>query len=1061
MKVSFSRIALAPSLVFGFCLSFSLMVQAEEPEVRFDRDIRPILSDNCFHCHGPDSEHREADLRLDLREDAIKDHDGSIAIKPGDLANSQAWQRIISSDEDEVMPPKESNKHLTKTQKDLIKRWIESGAEYTTHWAFVAPKKAPLPKVKQSDWVKNPIDHFILSELEKKGWQPNSEADRRTLIRRVTLDLTGLPPTPAQVKAFVEDKSPNAYEKLVDRLLADRHYGERMAMAWLDVARYGDTSVYHADGPRYMWAWRDQVVKDYNANLPFDQFSINQIAGDLIPDGTIEQKISSGFNRNNGTTDEGGLIVEEYRVEYAVDRVKTTSTVWLGMSMECGQCHEHKFDPITQKEYYQFYAFFNVSSDSGKQTRNGNAAPIVNIPDVEKEKQLPAHQEKMKAHEELLKNYMAKLDPKVEAWVAEREKDYAEGQSSKLPEDAIHHFDITEGKNKFVSDSVKKDLKGEIKGPVKWVNGQADKGLRFEGKTLVDFGNIADFERDQGFSYGGWVKCDGGNSGAILARMDDGADYRGYDLYLAGDRVSVHIINTWPGNAIKVTTEKPVPKGKWTHIFATYDGSSKAAGVKIYFNGVEQKWKIEQNGLKDTIKSKAEFYIGSRKPGSKLNKVEVDSIQVYDRTLSGDEVTALAGSDPLVDILKVAKDKRTKEHQKKLKDYYLNKVDKEYAKLQKTKNDLKKQEDELKKPITSVMVMGDMGKPRDTFVLNRGMYDAPTKVKVTPDTPSLLPPMNKDFPKNRLGLAKWMFQDDHPLTSRVAVNRLWQMFFGEAIVSTMEDFGGQGEFPSHPELLDWLAVDFRENGWDMKRLIKQMLMSATYRQSSDASQESYARDQDNIYHARGARFRIQGEFLRDNALFVSGLLVDTPGGPGVKPYQPPGLWAEVGLGGNPKFKQDKGEKLYRRSIYTYWKRSAPPPNMLVFDAPTREKCLIARARTNTPLQALVTLNDVQFVEAARNLAQRTMKEAGTSAEKRVDFLYENLVARVPSDDERKVVLDVLQDALKQYQGDVDAANKLLTLGESKREESLDAIEHAAWTIVASMLMNLDETLTRE
>jgi hypothetical protein len=1054
LPVSLAVVAFCAAMLFGDS------VFAQSKPLQFDRDIRPILSDNCFQCHGPDDKHREAGLRLDLKQQAFADRDGTFAFKAGDLDQSEAWQRMTTDDPDLKMPPADSNKKLTSKQIALIKQWIEQGAEWVDHWSFVAPVRSKFPTVSNAKWPRNSIDHFILKRLDDEGLKPSSEAERHTLIRRLSFDLTGLPPTPKEVDAFLNDTSPNAYEKLVDRLLKSRHYGERMALMWLDLARYGDTSVFHADGPRDMWAWRDHIVNRYNENQPFNQFSIEQLAGDLIPNATLKQRLASGFNRNNGTTDEGGAIAEEYRVEYAVDRVKTTSTAWLGMSMECAQCHDHKFDPISQEEYYRFYSFFNVSADAGMQTRGGNAAPKLDIPDPEKEKQLPGLRLKLAAQEKSVSDHRASVEPAFQQWVKDQAAAAVAGSLDQLPSDPLLHFTLDEGKGDTVKDQVDAKRVGKIKGKPQWVPARFGQGLKLDGSNFVELAGGADFERAHKFSYGSWVSAGPKPSGAVVARMDDADGFRGYDLLLSGGYVEVHIVHKWPENAIKVRTKQPIKSDSWHHICATYDGSSKAAGIAIYVDGQPQKWDIQQNGLTETIRTKKPFHIGSRNPGGRL-KGTVDDVRVFKRQLTAVEVQALAMSNPITPILAIAADKRTKEQVQTLRDYYLNNDDPKYGELVKQRDKLKAEEVELLKPLTSVMVMQNPGKLRDTFILNRGAYDSPTDKKVTSGTPAILPPMPKDAPQNRLGMAQWLFQADHPLTSRVAVNRYWQLLFGQGLVTTPEDFGSQGEFPSHRELLDWLAVDFRESGWDVKRMLKQMVMSATYRQTSNIRAELLKHDPNNRLLARGPRFRLQGEFIRDNALAVSGLLVTKMGGPGVKPYQPPGLWREVGLGGNPRFSQDHAEKLYRRSIYTYWKRSAPPPSMQIFDAPTREKCAARRPRTNTPLQALVTLNDVQFVEAARNLAQRMMKQGGTGPEDRSTFAYLLAVSRKPRESERSVMLDVYSSSLEHFRKDKKAAKALLGIGESKRDESLDAAEHAAWTVVAGLVLNLDETLTRE
>ncbi len=1037
-----------------FFLSTETVAHAQTDEIRFDRDIRPLLSNNCFHCHGPDDENREAELRLDIEEEAK-----SSAIVPGKPNESELYARLISDDPDLKMPPANSNKELTPEQIKLFKKWIEQGAKWKKHWSFTAPKQSPLPKVKANHWARNSIDYFILHRLEKEKLKPAKEADRRTLIRRLSFDLTGLPPKLDEVNAFVNDKSANAYEKLIDRLLKSPRYGERMAVNWLDAARYGDTSVYHADGFREMWAWRDRVVDSYNENLPFNQFSIEQLAGDMLPAPTIKQQIAAGFNRNNGTTDEGGLIPEEYRVEYAVDRVKTTATVWMGLTMECCQCHEHKYDPISQEDYYRFFAFFNVSADEGKQSRERNSSPLVKIADPEKEKQLPGVQSQLAELDTKKKIHSKSVDVALEKWILQSEKQIR--KQKPVPKDISLHFPLNEGKDKSVVNSAHPEQKGEVRGKVDWVKARFGQGLKLDEKAYVHLGDVANYERTDSFSYGGWVWVDPKASGALLARMDDGNKNRGYDILINGDgKISVHLINEWPKNAIKVTTKKGIKPHQWNHIFAVYDGSSKAKGVQVYVNGVLWKCDTEKDGLTKSIKTDKSLRIGSRNPGSRL-KGQVDDIQVYSRNLNHEEVQAIAEKHPLDSVLAIESKKRTDNQKKHIREFYLENEDAGYQELAKKYNALKSKEEELLKPLTTVMIMSDQKKPRDTFVLARGSYDSPTEKKVQPGTPPVLPPMTKGFPANRLGMAQWLFQDNHPLTARVAVNRYWQMLFGAGFVSTPEDFGSQGEFPTHPELLDWLAVDFRKSGWDVKKMIKQIVMSATYRQSSQISKELFEIDPENKLLARGARFRLQSEFIRDNALALGNLLVNKKGGPGVKTYQPPGLWKEVGLGGKPLFVQDHGEKLYRRSLYTYWKRSAPPPNMQIFDAPTREKCSVRRPRTNTPLQALVVLNDVQFVEASRNFAQRIISDGGKNKKDRAIYAFELATSRKPTKFELNVILEVLEHAQKRYLNDPKAAKKLISIGESQGTVKLDAAEHATWTVVANMILNLDETLTRE
>lgn len=685
--------------------------------------------------------------------------------------------------------------------------------------------------------------------------------------------------------------------------------------------------------------------------------------------------------------------------------------------------------------------------------------PFINILDPEKERQLPAVRARLTEIQKKMDARAASAETAFHKWIADTEQQLK--NPLPLPNNALLHFPLQAGKGNKISDTVDPKRTGEIKGKAQWIKARGNQGLKLDGNTYIDLGNVANFERTDSFSYGAWVWGASKTAGAVLARIDDGSKHRGYDLYIGGDgKTAAHIIHEWPTNAVKVISQKSLLPYEWNHVFVTYDGSSKATGVKIYVNGELWPTTVETDALTKSIRTQKSLRIGSRDPGSRFNG-KVDEIRMYARALSAAEVQAIAKQNPLDSILAVERNKRSNEQQQQLRNYYLEHVDAEYRTLTRKHQSLKAAEADLLKPVTTVMIMRDQTKPRDTFMLARGAYNAPTEHKVQPGTPLIFPPMAKGLPANRLGMARWLFQDNHPLTARVAVNRYWQMLFGTGFVATPEDFGSQGEFPSHVELLDWLAVDFRNSGWNVKRMLKQIVMSATYRQSSKVSAESARRDPTNRLLARGARFRLQSEFIRDNVLALSGLMVNKMGGPGVKPYQPPGLWKEVGLGGKPVFVQDRGENLYRRSIYTYWKRSAPPPNMQLFDAPTREKCTVRRPRTNTPLQALVLLNDVQFVEAARSLAERILKEAPNTDKNRATFAFESATARKPSKGELNVLIDLLQHAKTRYQSDVEAARKLIGTGESPRDEKLDPKDHAAWTVVASTILNLDEVLTRE
>ena len=1015
----------------------------------FNRDIRPILSQNCFPCHGPDTSHVEADLRLDEEAGALKAFGGS-------LADSEAWQRITSQDPDTRMPPVDSHLELKPEQIVLLKAWIESGAKWEGHWSFIPPQKPPVPTTATPTWVRNPIDAFILKRLEEHGLSPNEPADQERVLRRVTFDLTGLPPTIAEIDQFLAEANVDphvAYEKAVDRLLASKHFGERMALVWMDAARYGDSSVFHADGPRDMWPWRDWTINAYNANKPFDEFTVEQLAGDLIPDSTVEQKIATGFNRNNATTDEGGAIAEEFRVEYAVDRVKTTSMVWLGLSLECAQCHNHKYDPITMEDYYRFFAYFNQASDPGMQTRGGNHAPIVDVFDADSLVRAATLKQELPGLKARLDQRSTDVEPDFVAWL-EKESASAEGKSF-LPTGAIAHLTLDE----TLDDLADLQRKVVIKGATKWGDGKFGKAFDCDASNWVDAGQLGDFDYKDAFSYGCWIKPNGEANGAPITKMDDGNSYRGYDMLFSNGTLSVHIINTWPTNAIKVNTKGKLKKDEWQFVLVTYDGSSKASGVKIYFDGKPQEWTIEQDRLSATIRTKSPLHLGRRNPGGGFKGL-IDEVRIFDRALTETEAEALAGADPIAPLLAMKSAERSPEQVALLRNFYLTNQDQSWQELSMQLRDLKTKIAESEKPISTVMVMQDVPQMRQTFILDRGQYASPKKESpVNPGVLSALPPLPAEAPPNRLGLAQWIVQKDHPLTARVTVNRYWYMLFGTGLVNTLEDFGAQGEWPSHPALLDWLAVDFVQSGWDIKRMLKLMVMSATYRQSSRVTPELLEADPENRLLARGPRFRLQGEFVRDNALAASGLLVSTIGGPSVKPYQPDGLWNEVSLSGE-RFTRDSGEKLYRRSMYTYWKRSSPAPSLTIFDAPTREKCSLTRSRTNTPLQALVTLNDVQFVEAARALAERALKQGGDTLDSQIDYAYRLASGVRPKSFVREILKQTYHDELKLFQSDKERATKLISAGESSRDEALDPAVHAAMSIVTSMILNLDEVLTR-
>ncbi|MCM8536387.1 MAG: DUF1553 domain-containing protein [Lentisphaeraceae bacterium] len=1023
------------------------------------------MSDKCFHCHGPDEHDRKGHLRLDVphgEDGAFRERKGSFAIKAMDPSKSEIWNRIITDDEDDVMPPTDSTKKpLTKKEKELVKQWIEQGAEWQGHWSFNSIQKPSLPKVPNKFWAKTEIDHFVLKQLEENKLAPTEEAPRHKLIRRAYLDLIGLNPTPAEVRAFESDKSPNAYEKVIDRLLADKRYGERMAMKWLDLARYGDTSVYHADGPRTMWPWRNWVIDAYNNNKPFDEFSIEQLAGDHIPNATTSQKMATAFLRNNGTTDEGGAFDEEYRVEYTVDRLAMTSAVWLGLTMECAQCHDHKYDPISQKEFFQKYAFFNVSADKGMQTRKGNAEPKMLVPPSAEDKQ------EIKAYEALIAKHNIEINDhkkanlsKAKSWIDEHLKKH--GHASTV-EGLVHHFPLDETNGKEIADSINPKAVLKVQGRLRKSARGKDKepAVKLEGNDNYFSKTVGEkIDNTSHFSYGGWVKLDDVNGfKAILARMDSNNGYRGFDLFTSKGKFGIHLINKWPANALKVESKAKLKNKTWHHVYATYDGTNKPSGVKLYLDGKEVEFDVKMDTLTETAITKTPFRIGRREVGANFSGY-LDDIRIYNRVLAKTDIELIMKQDSASVMFSKAAHGSSAIDRDYLTNYYFTKYDKAYAGIQKKVDGLNANIESITK--RDLMIMADQKVPRKTYVLNRGSYDQPMKNReVHMNTPAILPPMTEEMPKNRLGLAKWIMSDENPLTARVTVNRYWSMLFGKGLVTTPADFGSQGTWPSHVGLLDYMAADFRESGWNVKRMLKKIMMSATYRQDSVVTRELYSKDARNTLLARGPRFRLEGEFIRDNALFVSGLLNPKIGGASTKPYQPDGLWQEVSLGGKLKFKRDSGDKLYRRSMYIYWKRSSPHPGMTTFDATTREKCTVERSRTNTPLQALVTLNDEQFVEASRFFAERIIREGGNSIGEKVDWGFSQVTAHKPDSKVRQKLEAFYKDQLKFFSANPQNAQEFLSIGEKKRDDSLNLAEHAAWAVVAKLMLNMDETITKE
>lgn len=1031
--------------------------------LEYNRDIRPILADHCFACHGADSAAREADLRLDQRAAAIE----AGAIVEKQPAESELIARIFTDDPDLIMPPHESKNPLSDEQKSKLKQWVAEGAEYQPHWSFIAPQRPELPAVKDEKWCKNPIDRFILAQLEANGLTPAAEASPSTLFRRLHLDITGLPPAPADVAKFTAAYQQNkeaALSEWIDRLMASSAWGEHRARYWLDAARYGDTHGLHFDNYREMWVYRDWVIRAFNQNQSFDQFTIEQLAGDLLPDPTTDQLIATGFQRCNITTNEGGTIDEENLANYASDRVQTFGWVYLGLTTNCAQCHDHKFDPLTMKDYYSLAAFFRNTTQGPK---DGNVAdgrgPALVVPsetDQPRWKVLPGE-----ISAAIKKRDSRKQEARTdfETWLKATSP---ESIGSDIPADQlVLHLPLNEGEGKELqAGGLKEPL--EPVGKLLWdQNGQSGPTPVIKAGATLEVGNIGDFERNTPFSYGAWVKAASKDAQAgILAKMDVKSAYRGWDLWQNGASFGTHIIDAWPGNALKVVTRNSVVKpGKWQHVFVTYDGSGKAGGVKIYVDGKEQPVRVDQQSLKPdaSLRTPTPLRIGQRSEGAVFEGGAVQDVRIYGRQLNQSEVTAIAENSSIQKLIDRA-EKRTPAQTEKLYQYYLDHHDSAFPQLAAAVVQLEAEREAIRarSPVTHIQEE----KPNSaamTNILMRGAYDKPGD-EVTAAPPAALHSLPAGADPNRLGLAQWVVDERNPLTTRVTVNRFWQQIFGQGIVVTAEDFGIMGAPPTHPELLDWLSVEFREQGWDVKRLFKLMLMSATYRQAAITTPEKLEKDRDNSLLSRGPRFRMDAEMIRDYALAASGLLSEKMYGPGTKPYQPEGIWDIVGLpSGNTRvYVQDKGENLYRRSLYNFWKRMAPPPNLETFNAPSREVCTVRRERTNTPLQALVTLNDPQFVEAARHLAELAIQHGGKQAEDRIQFIAQRLLARPLKSEELAIVRSSLNELNAYYSAHAEDASQLVSVGDSQPAEQVETTTLAAWTMLVNELMNLDETLNK-
>ena len=1054
-------------VVLSLMLVWATYTRGDEP-VEYNRDIRPILAENCFACHGADSAARQADLRLDQREAAV-DYG---AITPGEPDESELVARIFTDDAELLMPPPELKKKLTTRQKELLKRWIAAGAEYQPHWSFIPPRSAEPPAAENEAWVRNAIDRFVLARLQQHELTPAPEASPRTIFRRLHFDITGLPPSPTDITAFVADyksRKDLALSDWIDRLMESTAWGEHRARYWLDAARYADTHGLHYDNYREMWPYRDWVIRAFHANQPYDDFIVEQLAGDMLEKPTEDQLIATGFQRCNVTTNEGGTIDAENLANYAADRVQTFGWVFLGLTTNCAQCHDHKFDPITMRDYYSLAAFFrNTEAPAKDGNSKDGKGPILVIPseaDRPRWQALPAEiaQAKTRRDERQQQN-----NSDFQAWLSTAS---ADALASVSRDNLVLHLPLEEGTGQRVRNLAGLAASFEATGPIAWqLRGKLGPAPILRKDSTFDLGDLGDFEQDQAFSYGAWVKTTKaaaslGVNASILARMDQANGHRGWDLWQSGTSLAVHLIDSWDGNAIKVSTKQGVVvPGKWQHVFATYDGSGKPSGVKIYVDGQSVALQVDKNNLQAdaSIRAQTPLRVGQRSSSAVFDGGLVQDLRIYDRLLSKEEVAILAKSADIRKILALPAKERQPGQQTALLEYYLIASDPEYPQLVKTIADLEGELNAIRarSPVTHIQREKKNSQPV-AHLLMRGAYDQPGE-KVAAATPAALHPLPEGAPRNRLGLAAWVVEPANPLTPRVTVNRFWQEVFGQGLVSTSEDFGVSGALPSHPELLDWLATDFVEGGWDVKRFFKQLFMSATYRQAAKTSTRKLQVDPDNVLLSRGPRYRLDAEMVRDAALSVSGLLSSRMYGPGARPYQPENIWEIVGLpGGDTRtYRQDQGENLYRRTVYNFWKRMAPPPSMEAFNAPSREVCTIQRERTNTPLQALVTLNDPQFVEPARRLAERALAASGGNDLMALDYVAQRVLSRPLTMDEQSIVLGSQEDYLSYYQKNIEDAKALVAVGESTVDEKADVAILAAWSMVCNQIMNLDEALNK-
>ena len=1057
-------------LILGGVISQNPPTVASE-SVSFNTDVLPILSDKCFHCHGPDATNQDSEFRLDTREHAIADLGGYFGVSPGDLDESELHRRIRTEDADQ-MPPPEAVRQLTDREKDILDAWILDGAPYEAHWSFQSlPETVVIPE-KGKSWSKGPIDRFVYAGLCEAGMKPNQEADKEAWLRRVTFDLTGLPPTISEISAFLADDRKDARRRVVDDLLSREACAERLATEWLDVARYSDSFGYQRDDPRFVWPWRDWVIDAFRQNMPYDQFITWQLAGDLMPDATVQQRLATTFNRLHSHKKEGGVAVEEFRVENVADRTHTVAAAFMGLTFECSRCHDHKYDPITMKDYYGLSSFFANIDENGLISYFTDAVPTpaMPLPDDKQAVQLAEAQQKVLAAETELDRIRTEASDEFQDWLGSREP-VSEFQGAKAhisfdefvtpnPHDVAGEYDKNDKKpadlSKLhgLSNSVAPENQAHTPKANSLAEGRHGQSIQLTGDDPVEIPDTGLYSRDHPFSVALWLNTSEVEERAVVYRRSRGWDDAGsigYELTKLGGRLSAKLVHFWPGNALCVETDEILVPGEWYHVAVTYDGSSKAAGLRIFINGQPANSTVVQDHLTRQITDwrggEDHLAIGSRYRDRGFKDGRIDEFFVFDRTLSDLEVRHLFDGESLNNLLARSASSLTADERDLLFDYFCLTDHAASAAARENLRTARQQWNKVMDATPAITIMREQATPRPAYILERGGYDSHGE-QISADSPEFLPPFPEDQPRNRLGLARWLTSPDHPLTARVTVNRYWQMMFGKGLVRTPEDFGRQGQRPTHPKLLDWLSRDFIDHGWDVHRLLRQMALSATYGQSAVVSPEVRNRDPENRLLARSFDNRLSAEMIRDNVLAVSGLLSDQIGGPPAKPY-------EVSLSYKPT-EPDKGDGLYRRSLYTFWQRTSPAPVMTTLNANKRDVCRLRREVAPSPLQALVMLNGTQFVEAARVYAANLLKQYGDDHRAMIQEAYLRMSSFQPTEKQLEILSQLFLEQLEIFEAKSDSAQELLAVGNAPSESDIPAARHAAATVLVNAMMNLDE-----